>query len=566
MSKSSSIRHLWDVCVPMRDGLRLSADIYLPPEEVEGPYPTILQRTPYDNTMELWVKIATFFAEHGYAFVSQDVRGRHDSEGEWYPFFNEGPDGYDTVEWIAEQPWSNGRIGTMGGSYGGWFQWALACKRPPHLVTMVSTAAGGRFMQELPFVNGAVSLWTLAWLHLVGGRTLQRGTNPVVNWKEVFYHLPLKTMDQALGRTNTVWREWLSHPDLDDFWKRFRLDDDFEHIDLPVLHITGWYDGDQPGALYFYEGMVNHSPAADRQFILIGPWDHAGTRTPKQELGGLNFTPAAIVDMNKLHLRWFDYWLKGVDNGLLNDKRVRIFVMGDNKWRDEEDWPPKRAQMREFYLHSGGRANTLKGDGHLSTKAPATEPPDEYTYNPENPVEVVTDWNLYGDTEEPLDKRFIERRDDVLVYTSEPLKEELEVCGRPFVTLYASSDCPDTDWVAMLSDVYPDGRSINLGQGVLRARYRNSLGEAELMIPGKVYKFTFELMSTCILFKPDHRIRLSITSSAFPTYDRNPNTGHPIGEDAELRIAHHTIYHDNEYPSHILLPVVPSPQNRQHPG
>jgi putative CocE/NonD family hydrolase len=202
----------------------------------------------------------------------------------------------------------------MGGSYGGWFQWALARERPPHLVTMVSTAAGGRFMQELPFENGAVSLWMLSWLHLVGGRTVQERTNPVVNWKEVFYHLPLKTMDQALGRTNTVWREWLSHPDL-GFWKRFRLDDDFEHIDLPVLHITGWYDGDQPGALYFYEGMMKHSPAADRQFILIGPWDHAGTRTPKQELGGLNFTPAAIVDMNNLHLRWFDYWMKGWTTG-----------------------------------------------------------------------------------------------------------------------------------------------------------------------------------------------------------------------------------------------------------
>ncbi len=417
-------------------------------------------------------------------------------------------------------------------------------------------------MQELPFVNGAPILWGLAWMHLVGGRTVQSGTNSIVNWKQVFYHLPLKTMDEALGRTNTVWREWLSHPNLDDFWKRFRLDDDFENIDLPVLHITGWYDGDQPGALYFYEGMVNHSPAADRQFILIGPWDHAGTRTPKQELGGLDFTPAAIMDMNEIHLRWFDYWLKDVDNRLLRDKRVRIFMMGANKWRDEESWPPKRARSIEFYLHSKGRANTLKGDGSLSTKTPTDEPTDEYTYNPENPVEVVTDWNLYGDTVESLDKRFIERRDDVLVYTSGPLKGELEVCGRPVVTLYASSDCPDTDWVAMLSDVYPDGRSINLGEGILRARYRNSLEATELMVPEKVYRFTFELTSTCILLKPGHRIRLSITSSAFPIYARNPNTGHPIGEDAELHIAHQTIYHSNEYLSHVSLPAVPAEQRQ----
>jgi len=550
---ANSIRHLWDVGVPMRDGVRLSADIYLPPGNVEGPYPTVLRRTPYDNSMG---KMAPFFAEHGYAFVSQDVRGRYDSEGDWYPFFNEGPDGYDTVEWIATQPWSNGKIGTMGGSYEGWYQWALARERPPHLVTMVSTAAGGRFMQELPFVNGLPGLWLLAWLHLVGGHTVQSETNVVVNWKEVFYHLPLKTMDEALGRTNTAWREWLSHPDLDDFWKRGRLDDDFKNIDLPVLHITGWYDADQPGALYFYEGMINHSPAADKQFILIGPWDHAGTFAPKQEFGGVKFPPEAIVDTSGAHLRWFDCWLKGIDNGLLNDKRARIFTMGENKWHDEDSWPLETAVARKFYLHSAGRANTLNGDGLLSSDPPVAEPTDEYTYNPENPVEFVTNWNLYGGTKEPLDKRFIERRDDVLVYTSESLKQGLTICGRPFVTIYASSDCPDTDWVAMLSDVYPDGRSIYLGAGVLRARYRDSLERAELMTPGKVYEFTFELTSTCIKFKPGHRVRLLITSSAFPVYARNPNTGHAIGEDAELRIAHQTIHHNSEYLSYIELPVV----------
>jgi len=553
-----SIRHLWDVGVLTRDSVRLSVDIYLPPAEIKGPYPGILIRTPYDNSKESFVNFAEFFARHGYAFVAQDVRGRGDSDGDWrpYPSLDDGPDGYDTIEWIAGQPWSNGKIGTMGGSYSGEVQWVAARGQPPHLVTMVSTAASGRWMQETPFVNGIPNLWGLAWLNLTGGRTLQN--NAATNWKDVFYHLPLKTMDEALGRTNTVWRERFLHPDLDDFWKCRRLDNDFKNIDLPVLHITGWFDGDQPGALYYYEGMVNHSPAADRQFILIGPWDHAGTRLPKQELGGVKFPPEVVVDMNEVHLRWFDYWLKGIDNGLLNDKRARIFTMGENKWHDEDSWPLKRTVATKFYLHSAERANTLGGDGRLSAKVPTNEPPDRYTYNPENPVITLMNWNKYGnrDAEEPLDKRFIERRDDVLVYTSEPLQAELGVCGRPFVRLYASSDCLDTDWIAMLSDVYPDDRSISLGEGVLRARYRNSLEKAELMIPGKVYEFTFELMSTCNVFHSGHRIRLTLTSSGFPIHARNPNTGHPIGEDAELRVAHQTIYHCDEYPSHLLLPVV----------
>jgi hypothetical protein len=561
MSKKVSLRTLWDVKVPMRDDVKLSADIYLPPEDTEGSYPAILARTPYDNTMKLLVETAKFFASNGYAYVIQDVRGRCDSEGDWYPFFNEGPDGYDTIEWIAKQSWCNGKIGMMGGSYAGWVQWTAAREKPSHLTTMVSTAAGGYFMKELPFINGIPTPVMLGWLHLVGGRTVQvqlsAGSASTVDWEKVFYHLPLKTMDEVLGRTDTVWREWLSHPNLDDFWKRALFDaEDFKRINIPILHITGWYDGDQPGALFFYEGMVKNSQSRDKQYILIGPWDHAGTRIPRQQLGGVDFTVAALMDMNKVHLDWFDYWLKGKENDVAKWKRAKYFIMGVNKWVEKDGaWPSEDVKQTAYYLHSSGRANTLMGDGNLSPDKPREEPPDKYTYNPEDPVIPVMDFDFYGsNVETPLDNRFILRRDDVLVYTSEPLEKELMIAGRPVLKLCATSDCPDTDWFATLADVYPDGRSISLGSSALRARYRDSLEKPELMSPGKAYTFTLELDSTCIVFKPGHRIRLAITSSAFPAFARNQNTGNKISEDTEIRIANNTVYHSKNYPSHILLP------------
>lgn len=570
MAEDSAIRSLWDVRVPMRDGVSLSADIHLPLEDTETQYPAILWRTPYDNARKLGhyspVDSAKFFASNEYAFVIQDVRGRCDSDGVWDPFFNEGPDGYDTIEWIAEQSWCNGKIGMMGGSYAAWVQWAAAREKPPHLMTMVSAAAGGFFMKEIPFFNGIPFLaFMLPWLHFVGGRTLQMDVTSVVDWKKVLYHLPLNNMDEMLGRKNTVWKEWLSHPSLDDYWKRMLFNkEDFKRIEVPTLHITGWYDGDQPGALFFYEGMVKHSPTCDRQYIIIGPWDHGGTRTPRQHVGGVDFTIAALMDMNKVHLDWFDYWLKGKENDVSKWERVKFFVMGVNKWAVEDGtWPPRDIKRIRYYLHGQGRANTLMGDGELSPDEPREEPPDNYKYNPEEPVLPVIDLDFYGGeaVETPLDNRFILRRDDVLVYTSKLLEKKIMIAGRPILELYASSDCLDTDWFATLADVHPDGKSIPLGGlcmglcGALRSRYRNSLEKPELLSPKKVYTFTLELPSTCIVFKPRHRIRLAITSSAFPIYARNQNTGKNIAHDSEMKIANNKVYHDKNSPSHILLPT-----------
>jgi putative CocE/NonD family hydrolase len=559
-SIEGEIRFLFDVPVGMRDGVKLSADVYLPAEGEQ--HPTILQRIPYDNTRPIWLDFVGFLSRRGYAVVTQDVRGRCDSEGEWEPFMNEAQDGYDTIEWIAEQPWSNGKVGMMWASYGGLVQWMAARERPPHLVTLVSTAAAGRWMQEFPYMNGKIMLFSFYWLIMVGGHTVQVNmADPMagspVNWKKILLHRPTKELGEVLGRTNTVWRKWLEHSTYDDYWRQPSLEGYFEEIDLPVLHITGWYDGDQWGELYYYNNMIAHSPAADKQYLLSGPWNHGGTVFPRAQWGGLDFTQGSVVDIKATHLRWFDYWLKGKENGLEEEPRVRIFVMGRNEWREEEAWPLPDTQVTPYYFHSGGRANSLGGDGRLNPFPPDDEPTDSYVYNPDHPTPSYPDLDLFPYGEFPLDERYVERRDDVLVYTSEVLEEELEVTGTPFVVLYAASDAVDTDFAAVLTDVHPDGRSVPLAEGILRASFRDSLEEPTLLTPGVVYEYRIELNATSIAVLSGHRIRVSILSCRFPSWDRNPNTGAPVGEDEEIQLATQTVYHDNGYPSHILLPIIP---------
>lgn len=554
-------RTLWDVRTPMRDGVELSADIHLPPERLAGgPYPLVLVRTPYGNQHLMYTMYAKHLAENGYAVALQDVRGRHDSDGSFYPFHQEGADGYDSVEWFAAQEWCTGKVGMMGGSYSAWVQWAAARERPPHLTTMVSTASCGRYHEELPFRNGMVSLAMYAWLHTVAGRVFQLGE--AADWERILWHLPLRTMDQALGRTQPVWHDWLDHPTLDDYWREIILDGrDFASIDLPVLHITGWYDDDQPGALFMYDGMLAHSPAADRQSLLIGPWDHGGTRMPARRLGGVDFGPAAVEDLKDTHLHWFDRWLKDEPTTPARAKPARFFLTGTNDWHETRSWPPARTSTRSLYL---------RGEGQLSAAKPGREPADTFVYDPVDPVVVAADFTFFpqssapqltypfllpGSPALPFDRRFLERRQDVLVYTTSPLEDALVVTGTPRVELFAGSDCPDTDWVVQLSDVAPDGASIALSEGVLRARFRESLEREVFMEPGESYVFPIELLAVGHTFQAGHAIRISVTSSWFPVYDRNLNTGEPIGEGAEPRVATNLVFHDRKRPSRITLPV-----------
>jgi uncharacterized protein len=559
MTSRGDRRNWWDVKVAMRDGVELSADIYFPAGGADGgPYPAVLARTPYDNQHPVYVADARHLADHGYAVVLQDVRGRHDSDGEWVPFRHEGPDGYDTVEWVAGQPWCTGRVGTWGGSYSGWSQWALAREKPPSLTTMVSSAAAGAWMQELPWHNGVLMLVTLGWLNLAGGRSVQNAAL-IEDWPDIFRHLPVREMDSALGRDLGTWRDWVDHPTLDDYWRELRLDDDFAHIDVPVLHVTGWYDADQPGALYFHAGMSTSSTRADDQYVVIGPWNHAGTRVPSRRTGDVDFGAAAEVNLRDLHRRWFDRWLKD-EPGEVLAQRARLFLTGANRWYDALAWPPPESTVTHWYLRSDGRANTLAGDGRLDTLPPeSAEPADRYTYDPADPVPAVVDENFYAAdaVETPLDRRFQHRRDDVLVYTGPAADTDVVLAGIPQLHLFATSDGTDTDWFFSLHDVSPTGSSMQLSEGRLRARFRDGLDREVLLEPGHTYEFAVAGTAVGHVLQAGHRLRLAVTSSDFPTWDRNPNTGAPIGTTSDWRVAVNSVHHAPGAASYVAVPVLP---------
>jgi hypothetical protein len=505
-------------------------------------------RTPYDRRDERWAGPAQRLAASGFVAVVQDVRGRGDSQGYWRPFWNEGRDGYDTIEWVAAQPWCTGRVGTMGGSYNAWAQWAAAREAPAHLTCMVSSCAGGRVMKEWPTCDGMLTLQMLSWLYLVNGRTMQDTT--AVDWDAIFHHRPLRTMDVALGGL-PMWQECVEHTTL-GYWRDLELSErDFSAIDVPTLHVTGWWDGPQPG-LFFHAGMTASSPASC-QPLLVGPWDHEGSQRPKPVVGGVDFS-AGLVDHEDMHRRWFGHWLRDEPMAVAP---VRWFCTGGHEWVESASWPPPGVEARRLNLHSGGRANSLRGDGVLRWQPPGDEPADSYLYDPDNPVSQLLDFDPFQPSiEAPLDRRYVARRPDVLVYTTEPAQSALCIAGDPTLELHAASDCPDTDWVVSLADVDPSGRSMQLAEGRLRARFRESLEYETLMEPGVPYRFTIELTAVGHVIRPGHRLRLAITSSDFPIYDTNTNTGRPIADDTEPRIARNTVLHSGGHASYLVLPVL----------
>jgi putative CocE/NonD family hydrolase len=538
----------FDIRVKMRDGVELSADIYRP--DAEGRFPVILSRTPYTKTGSL--KTARYFAERGYVFVAMDVRGRGDSDGKLVPYRNDGQDGYDAVEWCAAQPWSAGKVGSIGGSYNGRIQWLTAVLQPPHLTTMIVLVTPSDPFVEWP--TGTHLPMDISWYHYTAGHVSQN--MEAVDWPKIHKHLPLYTMDEAVGRPSPFWKQDLDHPQLDEYWEAIRYQNKYDRVHVPVLHISGWYDDEQIGTPLNFIGMTTKGPEGvrNKQKMLMGPWPHAVNSTSK--LADVDFGPGAIIDLNGYFQRWFDYWLKDKDTGILSEPPIRIFVMGENAWTDENEWPLGRTRWTKYYIHSTGRANSLFGDGTLTTNLPAAEPADSFTSDPEHPVPFITEPSFaqIGSAE---DYRPVERRDDVLVYTSEPLAEDLTVCGPIKIELYASSTAKDTDFMGMLIDVWPEGYAQRLIDGMVRARYMDGMDKASLIEPGKVYAYTLNLWNTCQTFKKGHRIRLQIASSAFPKYDRNAQTGDSLAKATVLQKAEQRIFHDKSRPSHIILPVVP---------
>ncbi len=545
---------LFDRRVPLRDGVTLSADVYLPagPLEQIEKRPVILTRTPYMKANVNIYETARYFVRYGYIFVAVDVRGRGDSQGEFVPYFNEALDGYDTIEWCASQPWSDGNVGTIGASYGGRIQWLAAVQRPPHLRTMIVLVPPSDPFVETP--TGVPSPMHLCWLHLVSGRLNQ--PMELVDWEQVYEHLPLMTMDERIGRHIPHWRTDIEHAQLDEYWQPLCYQTRFDQVNVPVLHISGWYDDEQIGTPLNFVGMTTKGAtpeARSSQRLLMGPWGHATNRDSK--LGDVDFGSQAIIDLRGEQLSWFDRWLKQVP--IKAEAPVRIFVMGTNVWRDEQEWPLARTRWTPYYLHSNGRANSRFGDGTLSTAAPgADQSSDSYTYDPANPVPFITD-PTSSQIGGPDDYAAVERRDDVLVYVTGPCSEEIEVTGPIRVDLYASSSTPDTDFTAKLIDIWPNGFRQRLCDGMVRARFREGMERPALIEPGRIYHYSIDCWHTAQVFNVGHRICLEISSSAFPKYDRNLNTGEPLGKTSTMAVAEQRIYHDAEHPSAVVLPIIP---------
>jgi putative CocE/NonD family hydrolase len=589
-----------DVMVPMRDGVRLATDIYLPTKDdrvLGGRLPTILERRPYNK--DGCAGSGKYFSARGYAFVAQDTRGRYKSEGVWHMLTDDGPDGCDAAAWIGEQPWSNGKIGMIGTSYVGGTQHAMAMAKAPELCTVIPVDAMSNLGYASMRNGGAFELRFWNWIMFCSPRGSRQSRDPgtaavlkemMNNRRAYLRNLPLRRGTTPL-KLAPEYEDWLveamKHGANDAFWEQNNIIDYPERYkDIPVYLVGGWYDSWASNTTANY--MVLSKTIRGPVYLIMGPWIHG--RQNASAHGQVSFGPsAAIPDHLGWRLEWYDHWLKGIDNKVGKEAPfatpVRIFVMGtgdgrktdDGKlnhggvWRDEHEWPLARTRYTEYYLHAGGRLSPRRPDVQDSST--------DFTFDPRDPMPTIGGnissgneillqgaWDQRGgehvwNSPDPIP---LSARNDVLVFQSEPLEQEVEVTGEIVVKLWASSSAVDTDFTAKLIDVYPPnpdfpgGFDLNIGDGIIRARFRQSLEQEKLMEPGKAYEFTIKLYPTSNVFKQGHRIRVDISSSNFPRFDINPNTGEPLNDHRRVVTATNTVYHDHEYPSHILLPVIPS--------
>ncbi len=566
MPGPSAVQVRIDQRVRMRDGVHLSADVYLPRGAGAAPgsrVPTVLIRTPYNNASTQNIRKARALADAGYACVLQDVRGRWDSDGAWTPFTAEPEDGYDTQAWVAAQPWSNGRIGMSGRSYLGAVQWLSASRANPHLTCLAPQSICVDYLTGLVRPGGAFQLGVLVnWGLRVAGRTAQ--TIDFENWTELCRTLPLDDIPRRAGRDLAFWRDWLHLPAADPYWASIDTRPHWGSITAPAFVMGGWYDLYAPQAFDQVNGLRRHggSAAARQSRLIMGPWPHhlGSDLESSPRTGDIDFGARAAVNVNALERAWFDRWLKGGGANAPEPPPLRLFVMGVNQWRDEREWPLARTDWQRWRLHSGGQANSARGDGELSTHAPGGEPADTFVYDPNFPVQTLGGANCCSPHIEPwgpYDQRPVEARSDVLCYTSAPLEADLEVVGPVTLTLYAATDGLDTDWTAKLVDVSPTGYAMNLCDGIVRARYRQGQDRAQLLTPGAVEAYEIDVGVTANVFRRGHRIRLEVSSSNFPRFDRNLNTGADPASDAEIRVARQRVLHDRAHPSHLTLPVIP---------
>lgn len=544
------VNDLGTFLIPMRDDVRLATDVFLPEGIQPGTkLPTILVRTCYDRNgkKEIFMR----WANKGYAVVSQDVRGRADSEGELIPFYNERDDGYDTIDWIIAQGWSDGNVGMWGASYLGFVVVAAATSGHPNLKAVVDEVNVGSPFVDTVRKGGTLCSWPLlSWTlaQSVGTRTdFDIFGGITVNPEAAVDARPIKEIpQQMIGKSSGPWDLWSQHPEYDDFWKNCTFTERGDQVQVPMYVISGWYDGDSAGVSETWRMLTEHD--VPNRKIRLGAWEHGPNRARDYE--GVSFGNDAVVyDYDVSVLRWFDRFLKGIPNGIDQEPRASYYVVGENQWRTSEDWTPAEAAISPFYLSSDGRANSGNGDGQLLFTPEENSTEDTYVYNPHDPM------NDSGERE-PENLRKYELRNDILVYTSDILTDELTVAGELSAVIYAASTGKDTDWVVTLSDVNEHGDSIRLSNYIVRAKYRLGFDAPELLTPGKVEKYDIFMPNIAHQFAAGHRIRFSITSSskfvAFP----NTNTGGNPYEDSEAITVVQTIYHNREYPSHVKLPVI----------
>ena len=556
------VRVAGDVPVEMRDGVILMTDIYLPAGS--GPFPVILTRLPYGTKTEFAFQPATghFFAENGFAYVAQNVRGRFGSEGTFSAYIDgqEIPDAYDTIDWIVSQEWSNGIVGVMGESYHGYT--ALAAAASGHSAIKAISAANITLAREDEVLDGAYplhgsGLWMLRMDAVANGQ--YQDTDQID-----LYHLPLMTMGEAYGLRDVLWRDRVSGYLADPGARRAQALDDYETVRVPALHFGGWYDPFTRGTIANWEGVKLYSgdhDASEMQWLVMGPWDHKSMsvhlsgRAAPTKIGRRDTGSAAVSTYGDTLLEFFTFFLKREDNGFIDVPRVQYFNIGDNDWRYGEQWPPKESRLRSLFFHSKGNAGSAD-DGLLDFVPPRDEPADSYTYDPRDPVSITEGSNVWSRAAGLPDRAILPERDDVLTYETRPLLDDLDITGPIAVELYASSSAPDTDFTAALVDVYPDGYSLLIQEGILRASFRDKDADPSPIGPGEVYTLVIDLWSTSYTVPAGHKLRVEVSSSNFPRFARNLNNGGPFGTSDRIEGADQTVYHTNSYPSRLVLPVI----------
>jgi hypothetical protein len=561
------------VAMKMRDGVELQADVYTPKES--GEYPVLLLRLPYDKTCAEFQALMhpEWYARQGYIVVSQDVRGRGASGGEFEPFHHEANDGVDTIKACVKLKKSSGKVGTYGFSYPGYTQLLSATERPKGFTTMVPALTSDGLYDDWTYKNGVLQqAFVQGWAAYLSINEVFRKGKPadvrpaiqrLTGICDSYDHLPITNHPDLPKKFNSFYYEWLKHPTYDAYWKKWQTSDRYGEIDVPALHIGGWYDIFVEGNIRNFQGLreaAKTEEARAGQKLVIGPWYHMPWT---QAMGEMDFGREARNHTDDLMMRWFDHWLRGEDNGIMQEPKVSVFVMGANKWRQSDEWPFKNTNFTKFYMHSGGRANSLNGDGGLNRKLPESEPHDIYVSDPNYPVPSLGGRSCciaalapMG----PMDQRPVETRNDVLVFSTARLAQDVAVIGPVDVTLYAASTANDTDFTVKLVDVYPDGRAINIVDSIQRASHRESSEKPSAIKPGEIYEYNFRVGSTAIRFAKGHRIRIEVASSNFPTYERHLNQFRkkPDGGYFDGRVATQRIFHDSEHPSHIILPIVPA--------